>query len=119
MTSPSLSVWGLVLAGGDGARLLRLTRYIAGQDCPKQFCAVGGVRTLLSHTLARIAPLIAPGRTMLVLPVRGVRWSDWGTPERVVRTLRRMGTTPPWLAGWVARPAGRDPGAASIKLAHG
>jgi len=53
MTSPSVSVWGIVLAGGDGARLMPLTRYIAGQDCPKQFCAVSGPRTL-SQTLARM-----------------------------------------------------------------
>jgi hypothetical protein len=25
-------------------------------------------------------------------------WSDWGTPERVLATLRRMGLTPVWLS---------------------
>ena len=34
--------WGLILAGGDGKRLLLLTRRIAGDDWPKQFCAVLG-----------------------------------------------------------------------------
>jgi len=37
---------------------------------------------------------------LVVLPVRGVLWSDWGTPERVVRTLCRIGASPPWLEAW-------------------
>jgi len=27
-----------------------------------------------------------------------VTWSDWGTPERVLRTLRRLGPLPDWMA---------------------
>jgi hypothetical protein len=42
---------------------------------------------------------------LAVLPVCGVLWSDWGTPERVVETLRRVGTAPPWLEAWLARSA--------------
>lgn len=60
------NVWGIVLAGGGGRRLIPLTRYIAGDHCPKQFCAVSGSRTLLGQTLHRIAPLIAPERTVVV-----------------------------------------------------
>jgi mannose-1-phosphate guanylyltransferase len=58
--------WGIVLAGGDGARLLPLTGHISGESCPKQFCAIHGSRTLLGQTLARIAPLFAPERTVVV-----------------------------------------------------
>ena len=28
---------------------------------------------------------------LAVLPVTGVEWSDWGTPSRVLATLRRLG----------------------------
>jgi len=30
---------------------------------------------------------------------QGVLWSDWGTPERVIRSLRTAGITPSWLRG--------------------
>src|SRR3989337_2388066 len=59
-------VWAVVLAGGDGTRLLQLTNHIAGENCPQQFCAVNGSRTLLGQTMARIAPLVPPERTVVV-----------------------------------------------------
>jgi mannose-1-phosphate guanylyltransferase len=30
----------------------------------------------------------------LLLPMRGIHWSDWGRPERVTQTLARLGRTP-------------------------
>ncbi|HEX7128246.1 MAG TPA: sugar phosphate nucleotidyltransferase [Thermodesulfobacteriota bacterium] len=59
-------VWGIVLAGGEGSRLLPLTRHITGEDRPKQFCPLTGSRTLLGETLDRIGALIAPERTLVV-----------------------------------------------------
>jgi mannose-1-phosphate guanylyltransferase len=47
--------------------------------------------------------VLAPeARQLVVLPVRGVQWSDWGTPERVAATLATLGMKPAWagrLAG--------------------
>jgi mannose-1-phosphate guanylyltransferase len=60
-------LWGLVLAGGDGTRLQALTRAVAGKPIPKQYCRLAGDRSLLQATLARIAPLVAPRRTVVVL----------------------------------------------------
>lgn len=33
---------------------------------------------------------------LAVLPVRGVRWSDWGRPARVLATLAELGIRPAW-----------------------
>lgn len=59
--------WAAILAGGDGKRLLPLTRRITGNDKPKQFCAIIGKETLLQQTQRRLSPLVPRERTLLVL----------------------------------------------------
>ena len=44
----------VVLVGGDGSRLKPLTRAIAGDERPKQFCPILNDRTLLDETRRRI-----------------------------------------------------------------
>jgi mannose-1-phosphate guanylyltransferase len=58
---------GLVLAGGDGTRLQEYTRALTGAPIPKQYCPIFGRRSLLETTLARIAPLVRPAHTFVVL----------------------------------------------------
>ena len=45
--------WALMLAGGDGRRLRPLTRQIAGDPRPKQFCPIFDGETLLDRTRRR------------------------------------------------------------------
>jgi mannose-1-phosphate guanylyltransferase len=59
--------WAILLAGGDGTRLQSLTRKIAGDLRPKQFCRLFGDRSLLGHTRKRIRPIFSDDRTVFVV----------------------------------------------------
>jgi mannose-1-phosphate guanylyltransferase len=57
----------VVLAGGDGTRLQSLTRKIAGDSRPKQFCSIFGVESLLTQTRARLESLFHIDRELFVV----------------------------------------------------
>ena len=59
--------WAVILAGGDGNRLKSLTRKIAGDERPKQFCSIFGKQTLLEETKHRTALELSPERTVVVV----------------------------------------------------
>jgi mannose-1-phosphate guanylyltransferase len=61
-------LWAVVLAGGEGSRLAALTDALYGSRIPKQFAALTSDKTLLQETMARIAPLVPPERTVVVVP---------------------------------------------------
>ncbi len=58
--------WGVVLAGGKGMRLRALTRHLYGEDRPKQYAVLTGLKSLLRQTLDRVSLLIPPERTIVV-----------------------------------------------------
>ncbi|MGH9875259.1 MAG: sugar phosphate nucleotidyltransferase [Pyrinomonadaceae bacterium] len=66
--------WAVILAGGDGTRLRSMTRAIAGDDRPKQFCPLIGGRTLLDQTRDRVALSISPNRTLFVVTEKHRRY---------------------------------------------
>ena len=59
--------WAVVLAGGDGTRLRPLTRLIAEEGRPKQFCKLCGETSLLAQTRSRLAFAFAPDRTVFTV----------------------------------------------------
>jgi mannose-1-phosphate guanylyltransferase len=65
--STSAHRWGIILAGGEGARLRSLTRAIVGDERPKQFCPILGDETLLDQTRNRVALAMPSQQTLLVL----------------------------------------------------
>ena len=65
--SHRVNEWAVILAGGDGTRLKSLTRKIAGDERPKQFCSVLGKATLLEETRNRTALELARERTLYVV----------------------------------------------------
>jgi len=79
--------WGIVLAGGDGARLRPLTQFICGDSRPKQFCPLYGGRSLLERTLDR-AELSIPDDHLLVSLTRDHR--QWYAGEVGVRPSQRI-----------------------------
>lgn len=74
----------IILAGGDGTRLRSLTRAIAGDERPKQFCPILGDKTLLDKTRERTALVIAPENTHFSLTQRHEEYYErplWNVPE--------------------------------------
>jgi mannose-1-phosphate guanylyltransferase len=63
------SLWAIVLAGGQGRRLLPLTRLLYGEPRPKQYSALAGTRSMLGQTLQRVARSI-PGERTVVATLR-------------------------------------------------
>lgn len=59
--------WAVVLAGGDGRRLQKLTCRISGDNRPKQFCPFFKGKSLLDNTRERIAPIFRRDRTVFAL----------------------------------------------------
>ena len=57
--------WGVILAGGDGTRLLDLTRLLYGDARPKQFCSFFGEHSLLAQTCQRAQRSIPADRILI------------------------------------------------------
>jgi mannose-1-phosphate guanylyltransferase len=70
------SLWAVILAGGEGTRLLPLTRRITGDRRPKQFCNLTGTGTLLQETVRRVARLIPPDRQLVSLTREHARYYE-------------------------------------------
>jgi mannose-1-phosphate guanylyltransferase len=60
------NLWAIVLAGGEGWRLRPLVNRLYGEDRPKQYAKLTGSRSMLQHTLDRVALEIAPEQTLVV-----------------------------------------------------
>jgi mannose-1-phosphate guanylyltransferase len=63
------SLWVIVLAGGDGTRLLPLTTALHGEPMPKQFALLRGELSLLQTTLLR-ARAVAPWEQVVVVATK-------------------------------------------------
>jgi len=88
----------VILAGGEGSRLRSLTRSIAGDDRPKQFCPIIGDSTLLDATRNRVALRIARENTYFSLTEhheKFYRRSLWNVPEsQLIVQPENKGTAP-------------------------
>lgn len=104
--------WALVLAGGDGRRLQALTRRIAGEPIPKQYCRIAGDRSLLEATLARAGRFASPERTLVIVNrdhLRLARSQVRGLPHANVLVQPRNRDTGPGLLFSLLALARRQP----------
>ena len=60
------NLWGIVLAGGEGTRLRNYVTQIYGYHRPKQYCTFIGTRSMVQHTVDRLAFLIPHARIMMI-----------------------------------------------------
>lgn len=88
----------VILAGGDGTRLKALTRLVADENCPKQFCPIVGNETLLDKTRDRIALRISHDNTHFSLTKKHERYFvgalDGVHSSRLVVQPENRGTAP-------------------------
>ena len=92
--------WGVILAGGEGTRLRSLTRFVCGDNRPKQFCPLFDAHTLLGHTVRRAERSIPTGQILFALTQAHrdfyVHELDGFESQRIVQPANK-GTAPPIL----------------------
>lgn len=96
--SPRSERHAVILAGGDGSRLKSLTRAIAGDERPKQFCSILGDKTLLDKTRERVAMKIKPQNTFFSLTKKHESFFKqplWNVPaDQLIVQPENKGTAP-------------------------
>jgi len=75
----------------------RLRRLRAFVDTPAEAQVLETAYMLSPAANFSQSVLAASARRLAVSRLPAMAWSDWGTPERVIETLRREGIAPPWL----------------------
>jgi len=75
MHIPRTRTWAIILAGGDGTRLARLTQAIHGRPTPKQFATLVGGRSLLQATLTRLEHVVPRHRLVVVVGRPHLPWA--------------------------------------------
>ena len=68
------NTWAIILAGGAGTRLSRLTTRADGNVVPKQYCSLSGNVSLLQSTIARAASVVSIDRVVVVVAEEHRRW---------------------------------------------
>jgi mannose-1-phosphate guanylyltransferase len=63
----SSSLWGIVLAAGDGKRLEPMVHSLRGDALPKQFVNFTGTCSMLEHTFDRAEKLVSRERLLVVV----------------------------------------------------
>jgi mannose-1-phosphate guanylyltransferase len=90
----------IVLAGGEGKHLRRFVHHMMHTDLPKQYAAIIGTRSMLTHTYDRVERLIPDDRVYTVLGQDHLRYNEvqqqiaLRTPHTLVFEPMGRGTGP-------------------------
>lgn len=76
---------------------LRLTQAAASFGTDSEEDAIERAYRLVPASNFSQTILASSPSLLAVSPLPPMTWSDWGTPERVIETLRNRGTVPPWM----------------------
>lgn len=91
----SATSWVIVLAGGQGERLVPFVREWLGEERPKQYCRFVGDHSMLEHTLARAHALVPDAHVLTVAaPNHRTFLDELGRTDGVVYQPRDCGTAP-------------------------
>jgi len=71
---PMTDTWAVVLAGGDGRRLSKMTTNRQGVVIPKQYCSLDRSSCLLQDALHRAGSVAMPARVCTVVAAQHRRW---------------------------------------------
>jgi mannose-1-phosphate guanylyltransferase len=63
----ALARWGIVLAGGEGARMRPLISDWLGEDRPKQYCTFVGSRSMFQHTIDRARSVVPEEHVVTII----------------------------------------------------
>ena len=66
MSTDSVRLWSIVLAGGEGERTRAFVEEWLGHHKPKQYCVFAGTRSLFQHTVDRADALGSPEHRVVV-----------------------------------------------------
>lgn len=67
---------------------------------PREASALGEAYRRIASTNFSRSILVRSPEDLMMVGARGVAWSDWGDPDRIVHTLRRFDRRPHWLPAY-------------------
>jgi mannose-1-phosphate guanylyltransferase len=88
-------IWAVILAGGNGDRIVELTHGWLGRPVPKQYCAFVGTRSMLEHTISRADKLAQREQQLTIV-------------ARAHQSEAQLQLADRWPSGIIVQPANKD-----------
>jgi mannose-1-phosphate guanylyltransferase len=90
--------WGIVLAGGEGARMRPLITHWLGEERPKQYCTFVGSRSMFQHTIDRACSVVPRERIVTIIGRDHRKFlaesGDYHLPGLLLEQPTNLGTAP-------------------------